>query len=71
MLEVSFLATFVIDDVTVVASPGEHLFVGRGVAHRIGNSHDQPLVIIETQRGPYTGEDDIVRLADDYDRCSG
>ncbi len=33
------------------------------------NAGDEPLVIIEVQRGPYTGEDDIVRLQDDYGRC--
>ena len=37
-------------------------------AHRIANEHDDELVIIEVQRGPYLGEDDIVRLQDDYGR---
>ena len=31
--------------------------------------HSEDLVIIEVQRGAYTGEDDIVRLDDDYGRC--
>ena len=39
-----------------------------GVAHRIANEHDEDLVIVEVQRGSYTGEDDIVRLEDDYGR---
>ena len=39
-----------------------------GAAHRIVNAHDDELVIIEVQRGAYTGEDDIVRLEDDYGR---
>ena len=39
-----------------------------GAAHRIANAHDEELVIIEVQRGSYTGEDDIVRLDDDYGR---
>ena len=29
----------------------------------------ETLVIIEVQRGAYTGEDDIKRLEDDYDRA--
>jgi mannose-6-phosphate isomerase-like protein (cupin superfamily) len=33
------------------------------------NEQDEMLVIIEIQRGEYTGEDDIVRLEDDYGRC--
>ena len=40
-----------------------------GAAHRITNAHHEDLVIIEIQRGAYTGEDDIVRLEDDYGRC--
>jgi hypothetical protein len=30
--------------------------------------HEDELVIVEVQRGPYTGEDDILRLEDDYGR---
>jgi mannose-6-phosphate isomerase-like protein (cupin superfamily) len=41
------------------------------VAHRIANLHDEELVVIEVQRGDYTGEDDIVRLDDDYGRETG
>ena len=37
-------------------------------AHRISNPGDQPLVFIEVQRGDYLGEDDIVRLSDDFGR---
>lgn len=61
-------ATFVIDGVTMTAGPGEHVDVALGAAHRIGNDGDEQVVIIEVQRGGYTGEDDIVRLEDDYDR---
>lgn len=68
-LVVSGRATCVVGDRVVQVGPGEHLDVARGVAHRIGNDSATPLVVIEVQRGPYTGEDDIVRLEDDYDRC--
>ena len=51
-----------------VAGPGEFVAVPIGAAHRIANAHDEELVIIEVQRGSYTGEDDIVRLQDDYGR---
>jgi mannose-6-phosphate isomerase-like protein (cupin superfamily)/glycosyltransferase involved in cell wall biosynthesis len=37
-------------------------------AHRIANPGPQALVFIEVQRGTYFGEDDIVRLQDDYGR---
>ena len=38
-------------------------------AHRIENRTDSELVFIEIQRGEYFGEDDIVRLEDDYGRA--
>jgi mannose-6-phosphate isomerase len=53
---------------TVVAEPGHSVDVPRGAAHRICNDGSEELVIIEVQRGGYTGEDDICRLQDDYGR---
>ena len=39
-------------------------------AHRIANTGSvEPLVFIEVQRGDYLGEDDIVRLEDDFGRA--
>lgn len=66
---ISGTATCVIDGQSVVVHPGESVDVPVGAAHRITNQHDSLLVIIEIQRGSYTGEDDIVRLEDDYGRC--
>jgi mannose-6-phosphate isomerase-like protein (cupin superfamily) len=37
--------------------------------HRIRNIGDEDLVFIEVQRGDYFGEDDIVRLQDDFGRA--
>ena len=36
--------------------------------HRLTNSGEDPLVLIEVQSGDYLGEDDIVRFADKYGR---
>jgi mannose-6-phosphate isomerase-like protein (cupin superfamily) len=36
--------------------------------HRIENIGDEPLVFIEVQQGEYFGEDDIVRVEDDFGR---
>ena len=66
---VAGVATCIIDGETHVARTGDTVVVPIGAAHRICNDHDQELVIIEVQRGAYTGEDDIVRLEDDYGRC--
>ena len=61
-------ATCTIDGETVVLTEGQTVDVEVGQAHRIANDGDDVLVIIEVQRGSYTGEDDIVRLEDDYGR---
>jgi mannose-6-phosphate isomerase len=61
-------ATAVIDDVDRTAGPGESIDVPLGAKHRLINNGDTELVIIEVQRGEYTGEDDIVRYQDDYGR---
>lgn len=39
-----------------------------GSKHRIQNTGSEPLIFIEVQTGTYFGEDDIVRLQDDYRR---
>jgi mannose-6-phosphate isomerase len=60
----------------VVTLDGEAILVGTGLAidvpagtaHRIHNTGDDDLVFIEVQHGDYFGEDDIVRLDDDYGR---
>lgn len=51
-----------------VANQGDSIDVACGVAHRMVNAQDEELIVIEVQLGPYTGEDDIVRLEDDYGR---
>ena len=38
--------------------------------HRVENKFDKSLIFIETQTGNYFGEDDIVRIEDDYGRDS-
>jgi mannose-6-phosphate isomerase len=39
-----------------------------GSKHRIINEQEEPLIFIEVQVGDYFGEDDIVRIEDDYGR---
>lgn len=63
-------ATCLIQGDTTTVCAGESVDVRVGDAHRIINDCDEELVIIEVQRGRYLGEDDIVRLKDDYGRDS-
>jgi mannose-6-phosphate isomerase-like protein (cupin superfamily) len=48
--------------------PSQSIDIPLEAAHRIENTGDTPLVFIEVQQGDYFGEDDIVRLADDFGR---
>ncbi len=48
---------------------GSAVDVGLGTAHRIENTGDADLVLVEVQHGDYFGEDDIVRLEDDFGRA--
>jgi len=43
-------------------------YIPQGSLHRLENHQDTPLEIIEIQTGNYLGEDDIIRLEDDYQR---
>ena len=49
---------------------GQSVDIPKGTVHRVMNSGVIPLVIVEVQTGDYFGEDDIIRLEDDYDRCT-
>ena len=65
---VSGEATVVLDGETLVLAPGQSVDIAIGAAHRCENHGDVPVVFIEVQHGTYFGEDDIVRLEDDFGR---
>ena len=50
-------------------SKGETVLIPQGVKHRIENKGSEKVVFIEVQTGTYFGEDDIVRIEDDYNRA--
>jgi mannose-1-phosphate guanylyltransferase/mannose-6-phosphate isomerase len=52
----------------MVVRVNENAFIPAGMAHRVENRTSEPLKIIEVQVGGYLGDDDIVRLADDWGR---
>jgi len=57
-----------LDDTNSEVSKGDIVRVPIGARHRIRNVGSEDLVFVEVQLGTYFGEDDIVRLQDDYDR---
>ena len=55
-------------DETFDVARDESTFVPCGTLHRLENTGDDPLVVIEVQCGDYLGEDDIERFEDRYGR---
>jgi mannose-6-phosphate isomerase-like protein (cupin superfamily) len=66
---VSGTATVTLGDREVVVQTGSAIDIPTGTAHRVHNPGAEPLVFVEVQLGNYFGEDDIVRLDDDYGRA--
>ncbi len=53
---------------TYTVNANESTYIPMGEIHRLENVGKIPLVMIEAQVGEYVGEDDIVRLEDDFKR---
>ena len=62
------IAKVTLDDREVLVAAGEAIDIPVGSAHRVENPGTEDLIFIEVQRGNYLGEDDIVRLEDDFGR---
>ena len=60
--------TIILDDDKVFRYPGESIHIPIGARHRAWNETDEDVIFIEVQTGTYFGEDDIIRLEDDFDR---
>ena len=65
---VSGIGTITINDEINDYKAGEVAIIPQGAHHRIENKTQKPVVFIEVQYGSYFGEDDIVRIEDDYIR---
>ena len=65
---VSGTATVTVGDITKLIRPNESTYIKMGEIHRLENQGKIPVVLIEAQVGEYTGEDDIIRLDDDFNR---
>jgi len=61
-------AKVTIGDSIRTVNENESVYVPLGVVHRLENPGKIPLELIEVQTGSYLGEDDIVRIEDDYRR---
>ena len=63
-------AIVVLDEVEHTVKYGESIFIPLGAKHRIENRTSELLEFVEVQTGTYFGEDDIVRIQDDYERSN-
>ena len=65
---VSGTATVTVGKEIKLIRPNESTYIKMGEIHRLENQGKIPVVLIEAQVGEYTGEDDIVRIEDDFER---
>lgn len=65
---VSGTATVIVGDEVKTVRPNESTYIKMGEVHRLENEGKIDVVLIEAQVGEYTGEDDIVRIEDDFKR---
>ena len=56
------------DDVKIVRE-NESVYIPQGAIHRLYNPGKILLELIEVQTGSYLGEDDIIRIEDDFGRA--
>ncbi|NOQ29763.1 MAG: mannose-1-phosphate guanylyltransferase/mannose-6-phosphate isomerase [Helicobacteraceae bacterium] len=67
---VSGTATVTVGTETKLIRANESTYIKMGELHRLANNGKIPVVLIEAQVGEYLGEDDIVRIEDDFKRES-
>lgn len=61
-------STVTLEGKQITVATDQTIDIPLGAAHRIENPGTEKLIFIEIQRGDYLGEDDIVRLEDDFGR---
>ncbi|HAE14039.1 MAG: phosphomannose isomerase type II C-terminal cupin domain [Chitinophagales bacterium] len=62
-------AEVILEGEVIDCPPGKVVQIPQGARHRIRNAGNEKVVFVEVQLGSYFGEDDIVRLDDDYERA--
>ncbi len=62
--------TVTLDGTDIAVGPGSVVDIAIEQAHRMANTGTEELLFVEVQHGSYFGEDDIVRLEDDFGRTA-
>ncbi len=65
---VSGEALVTIDYKETLLKNNQSIYIEKQKLHRLENKLDTDLILIEVQVGDYLGEDDIIRIEDDYSR---
>lgn len=60
--------TIELDTLELTLPVGHSIHIPLGAKHRAINETNNPITFIEVQTGTYFGEDDIIRIEDDYNR---
>jgi mannose-1-phosphate guanylyltransferase/mannose-6-phosphate isomerase len=61
-------ARVTVNELVKTVHENESIYIPIGAVHRMENPGKIPLELIEVQTGSYLGEDDIIRIEDDYQR---
>jgi mannose-1-phosphate guanylyltransferase/mannose-6-phosphate isomerase len=61
-------ARVTVNELITTVHENESTYIPIGATHRLENPGKIPLQLIEVQTGSYIGEDDIIRIEDDYQR---
>jgi mannose-1-phosphate guanylyltransferase / mannose-6-phosphate isomerase len=59
-------ARVTVNELVKTVHENESIYIPNGAIHRLENPGKIPLELIEVQTGSYFGEDDIIRIEDDY-----
>lgn len=62
------VATVTLQEKTFNLAKDQHINIEPNSVHRVANFQENDLVFLEVQTGEYFGEDDIIRIEDDYNR---
>jgi mannose-6-phosphate isomerase len=62
------LGVVILDENEITIRDEETINIPVGAVHRMANIGENDLVFVEVQTGTYFGEDDIIRIEDDFGR---
>ena len=65
---VSGILNIILEDDKLIRGKGQSVRIPKVIDIELGMKRHEPVIFIEVQTGSYFGEDDIIRIEDDYNR---